>query len=73
MKKIKQGIQNITHLFHLFVICYHLQCSQMSTFQLIQMASIIVQKRQLAQTSLTTHPETESNQLLKIAQQSSNN
>ena len=66
MKNIKQGIQNITHLFHLFVICSHLlilfmQCSQMSTFQLIQMTLIIIQKRQLTWTSLTTHPEMESN------------
>ena len=77
MKKIKQGIQNTIHLFHLFVICSHLsisfmQCLQMSTFQLIQMTSIIIQKKQLTQTSLTTHLETESNQLLKITQQSGN-
>ena len=51
----------MTYLFHLFVICFHFtfdSCNaQMSTSQLIQM---MFQQKQLAQTSSTTHLESES-------------
>ena len=72
MRKIGPRIQNITHLSNIFVICSNLsilfmQCSQMSTFQLIQMTKCIIQismqMRQLSQTSLTTCLRTGSNQL----------